>query len=53
MKKIPGDITILHMCNKNYDYTMYNSWDMVHNRWMDRKKKWRIEVSTPPKKISD
>ena len=32
MKKAPGDITILHMCNKNYDQMMYGSWDMVQNR---------------------
>ena len=25
MKKIPGDIIILHMCTKNYDQIMYSS----------------------------
>ena len=25
MKKTPGDITILHMCTKNYDLMMYGS----------------------------
>ena len=29
-KKIPGDITILRMCTKNYNQMMYSSWDMVH-----------------------
>ena len=32
MKKIPGDIIILHNCTKNYDQMMYSSWDMVHDR---------------------
>ena len=36
MKKTPGDITILHICTKNYD--------MVHKR-----KKWHTEVGAPPK----
>ena len=27
---------------------MYGSWDMVHNRWTDRRKKWHIEVGAPP-----
>ena len=29
MKKIPGDIIILHKCTKNYDQMMYSSWDTV------------------------
>ena len=35
MKKILGDLTILHMSTKNYDHMIwsYVSWDMVHNRW--------------------
>ena len=36
MKKAPGDIIILHMCNKNYDEMMYGSLDMVHDKPMDR-----------------
>ena len=32
MKKAPGDIIILHVCNKNYDQMIYGSWDMVHDR---------------------
>ena len=32
MKKILWDIIILHMCTKNYDQTMYSSWDMVRDR---------------------
>ena len=38
MKQAPGDIIILHMCNKNYDQMManlYGSWDMVHDRQTD------------------
>ena len=33
--KIPGDITILHMCTKNCDQMIYSSWDMVCNRQTD------------------
>ena len=35
MKKMPGDITILDMCTKNYGQMMYGSWDMVCDRQMD------------------
>ena len=46
-----GDLIILHMCTKNYDLIMYSSWDMVHDwhtdRWMDRRKKWHIDVGAP------
>ena len=27
-RKIPGDIIILHMCTKNLDGMIYNSWDI-------------------------
>ena len=30
-KKTPGDTIISHMCTKNYDQMMYDSWDMVGN----------------------
>ena len=58
MKKTPKDIIILHTCTKNYDQMMYSSWDMVRNKWTDRRmdgwtdrwKKWHIEVGVPPKK---
>ena len=50
-KKTPGNIIILHMCTKNNDQMMYGSWDMVHNRWTDRVKKWHIEVGAPPKNL--
>ena len=50
---MPGDIIILHMCTENYDLMMCSSWDMVHDwhtdRWMDRQKKWHIDVGAPPK----
>ena len=49
MKKIPGDIIILHMCTKNYDQMMYGSQDMVRDRRTDGRKKWHIEVGVPPK----
>ena len=29
MKKVPGDIIILHKCTKNYDHVLYCSWDMA------------------------
>ena len=32
MKKIAGDIIILHMCTKNHNHMMYNSWDMEWDR---------------------
>ena len=31
MKKMPGDIIILHMCTKNYDQMIYSSLDIVHD----------------------
>ena len=31
IKKVLGDIIILHMCSKNYDQMMFGSWDMVRN----------------------
>ena len=39
LRKTPGDIIILHMCTKNYDHMMYNSWDMVRNEYVDCIKK--------------
>ena len=32
MKKIPGDIIILHMCTKNYGHMLYCFWDMACDR---------------------
>ena len=32
MKKIPGDIIILHMSTLNQNHLMYDSWDMEHDR---------------------
>ena len=32
MKKISGDIIILHNCTTNYDQMMYGSWNMVRYR---------------------
>ena len=31
-EKIPADIIVLHMFNKNDIHMMYGSWDMVHDR---------------------
>ena len=36
MKKTTRDIIILHMFTKNYDQMMYGSWDMLHDRQMDK-----------------
>ena len=32
MEKAPGNIIILHKCNKNNDQMQYCSWDMVRDR---------------------
>ena len=32
MKKVSGDVIILHMCTKNQDHMMHASWDMECNR---------------------
>ena len=32
LKKEPGDIIILHTCTINDSHTMYDSWDIEHNR---------------------
>ena len=45
-KKTPKDIIILLMCTKNYDHIMYSSWDMVHNRCMDRQMDKQTEKVT-------
>ena len=31
IKKVPGDVIILHMCTKNYDHMLYCSLDMAYN----------------------
>ena len=62
-KKTPTDITILHMCTKNYDHMIHGSWDKVCDGqmegWTDGEKdgqtdkKWHIEVGAPPKNYDD
>ena len=32
LKKIPGDLIILHICTINGSHMMYGSWDMEHHR---------------------
>ena len=32
MRKEPGDIILLHMCNINENHMMYDSWDMECDR---------------------
>ena len=51
MKKMPGDVIILHICTKNYDQMKYGSWDMVHDRRTEGPTagKSDIQVGTPPK----
>ena len=38
------------MCAKDYDYMMCSSWDMVHDRWSDRRTEKGIEVGAPSRK---
>ena len=49
MKKMPGDIIILHMCTKNYDHMMYGSWDMLRDGRTERRKDGRIDGRTDGK----
>ena len=51
MKKMPGNIIILHTCTKNYGQMMYGSWDMVCNRWSDRSTEKDIQRWVPHLKI--
>ena len=49
-KKTPGDIIIcVYMCTKNNDHMMYCYWDMVHDRWTNRKSD--IERGVPHPKM--
>ena len=32
LKKMPGDVIILHMCTINDNHMMYSSWNMKHER---------------------
>ena len=47
MKKIPGDIIILHMCTINQNHMMYGSWDMEHNRYNFSHFKWLFALLHP------
>ena len=47
MKKIHGNIVILHMCDKNYDQMMYGSGDMACDTQPDGKsdiKRWVLQL---------
>ena len=44
IKKTPVDITILHMCTKNYEHMMYGSWEMLHNRQMNRQMDGKSDI---------
>ena len=33
MKKMPGDVIILHKCTKNHDHMLYCLWDIVCDRY--------------------
>ena len=46
MKKIPGDIIILHMYIKSYDQMVYGSWEMMCKGRMDRRTDVRTEKVT-------
>ena len=47
---------ILCICTKNYDHMICGSWDRVcdgrMDRQMDGRKKWHIDVSTPPNNMT-
>ena len=47
MKKIPGDIIILHMCTINQNHMMYGSWDIEHNRYNFSHFKWLFALLHP------
>ena len=32
MKKMPGDVVLLHLCNINEDYMIYEFWNKRHDR---------------------
>ena len=46
IKALPGDIIILHICNKNYDHIMYSWWDTICNQWTEWQMKEQIEKVT-------
>ena len=39
-----GNIIILRLCTKNYDHTIYGSWDMGRHWRTDRQKIWYIYI---------
>ena len=41
LEKTPGNIIILHMCNKIHDHMLYCSWDMAHD-WCNYFSSWAI-----------
>ena len=49
MKKILGDISILHKCTKNHDNMLHCFWDMVHDACkikISRKGTKRLQISS-------
>ena len=60
MKKIPGDISILHKCTINDNYMIYGFWDMKCNRYVilsfgpfffcPLTKAWKMKISKQMKK---
>ena len=48
LKKIAGDIIILHKCTKNYDHMLYCSWDMACDRWNCNFSFWAIFLPFTP-----
>ena len=47
MRKTPGDIIILHMCNINDNHMMYGSWDMKRDG-QNFLSFWTISSLSPP-----
>ena len=47
-KKTPGDIIILHKCNRTHDHMLYCSWDMAHDGCNCYFSFWAIFALLPP-----
>ena len=48
MKKLPGDIIILHRCTKNHNHLLYCSWDTARDRCNLHFSFWAIFCSFTP-----
>ena len=48
LKKMPGDIIILHKCTKIHDHMLYRPWDMAHGACNCCFSFWAIFFPPPP-----